>query len=59
MSQLQLIQAHHTIIAVLYLEIHSSQHLTAELFAFCSEYELGFLAHYVFALTLKTDQQYQ
>jgi hypothetical protein len=58
-GQLQLIQALHLIVAVGYFEIHSSQHLTAELFAFCTLCELGLFGHYVFAFALKTDQDHQ
>jgi hypothetical protein len=36
LGQLQLIQTHHLIATVLYFEIHCSQHLTTELFAFGS-----------------------
>jgi hypothetical protein len=59
MGQLQLIHAHHLIATVGYLLIHSSQHLTAELFAFGFVCECGLLAHYVFAFALKTDQDHQ
>ena len=59
MGQLQLIHAHHLIVAVGYLLIHCTQHLTAELFAFGFECECGFSTHYVFAFALKTDQDHQ
>jgi hypothetical protein len=59
MGQLQLIQALHLIATVGYFEIHSSQHLTAELFAFCTLCECGLSAHYVFAFALNADQDNQ